>query len=89
METLSELRDSSTQMQRTLATLATRDYVDDQVRQVRETIHAAKPSTQLGNLAKIVGSILVLVTFCGFMWEAVVFLQHIRQSVPAVAAAKP
>lgn len=90
METLTELKTSSKQMQQTLSTLATQAYVDDQVRMVKESIHQAKPSTQIGNLAKIVGSILVLITFCGFMFEAVVFLQHVRQSLPAtVTTAKP
>ena len=91
MDTLSQLQASSKNTQDMIARLATRDYVDDQVRLVNEKIHQARPTTQLKSLAGIVGSILVLVTFCGFMIEAVLFLQHIRQSLPAAPTigAKP
>lgn len=89
MDTLSQLQATSKSTQDMISRLATREYVDDQVRQVRDTIHQSKPTTQLKSLAGIVGSILVLVTFCGFMFEAVLFLQHIRQSMPAIATAKP
>ena len=74
-----------------LAKLATRDYVDDQVRLVNEKINAAKPSTQLVSFSKIAAAIMVLVAFVGMMFEVVVTLQHVRQSLPSAPTigAKP
>ena len=91
MEQIAQLSKNVDGVKESLSRLATRDYVDDQVRLVKETIHQSRPTTQLKSLAGIVGSILVLVTFCGLMIEAVLFLQHVRQSLPAAPTigAKP
>ena len=69
------------EVQTTLGTLATKNYVDEQVRQVNERIHQAKPSTQLGNFAKIVGALMVVATFVGLVYEVAITLHAVRQSV--------
>jgi hypothetical protein len=91
MDTLSELQNSSKNMERTLATLATRDYVDDQVRQVNERIHQAKPTTQLLSFSKIAAAVMVLLAFFGLMAEFAATLREYRQSMPKAPAvtAKP
>ena len=84
MEKLSEV-------QATLSTLATRNYVDEQVRLVNEKIHQSKPSTQLVQFSKIAAAVMVVVAFGGLMLEIAITLQHVRQTLPATPTigAKP
>jgi hypothetical protein len=77
-------------VQQAVARLATRDYVDDQVRLVNERIHAAKPTTQLGNLAKAASGLLAIIAVLAFAYEVAITLHAVRAAIPVPAAvAKP
>jgi hypothetical protein len=73
------------EVQQTLSTLATKNYVDDQVRLVNEKIHAAKPSTQLANLAKIAAGVLSIVALLSLLHEMSITLQAVRASIAVPA----
>ncbi len=90
MDQIAQLNENVKGVQQSLSTLATRDYVDEQVRQVNEKIHAAKPSTQLGNVAKVVSGLLVIGAFLAVLYEAAITFNAIRSSIPAApSVAKP
>ncbi len=89
MSEISKVGDKLATIEVLLAKLATRDYVDEQVRLVHQKIQEGKPSAQLLNLSKIVAAILVLITFGGVMLEFSSTLQHLRQAMPVVTTAKP
>lgn len=84
---LGNVMDKLSNVETMLTKMATRDYVDEQVRMVNERIHAAKPTTQLANLAKIASAVLVIVAFLGLLHEVSVTLQAVRSSIPAPAPA--
>jgi hypothetical protein len=73
------------EVQSTLGTLATKNYVDEQVRQVNERIYQAKPSTQLGNFAKVIAALMVVATFVGLVYEVAITLHAVRHSISAPA----
>ena len=74
------------EVQVTLGTLATKNYVDEQVRQVNERIQQSKPATLFANFVKVLAGIMVVVSFFGLMYEVSVTLNAIRQSLPAPKA---
>lgn len=71
------------EVQETLGTLATKSYVDENIRTLSERIEQAKPSTQIGNAAKLIGAIMVLAAFMGLVYEVAVTLHAVRQTIPA------
>ena len=90
MDQIAQLSKNVDGVQQSLSRLATRDYVDDQVRQVNERIHAAKPTTQLGNLAKAASGLLAIVAVLAFAYEVAITLHAVRASIPAApVVAKP
>jgi hypothetical protein len=76
------------EVQTTLGTLATKNYVDEQVRLVKETIQDSKPSTQIGRLAKFLAAVMVISTFVGFLYQVSITLHALRESLP-VKVGKP
>lgn len=82
---LGNVMEKLSEVQQTLSTLATRNYVDEQVRLVNEKIHAAKPSTQLANLAKVAAGVLSIVAVLGLLYEMSVTMQAVRASMGALA----
>lgn len=78
------------EVQVTLGTLATKNYVDEQVRLVNQRIHDSKPSTQFASFVKLIAGVLVVVTFFGLVYEVAVTLHAVRQSIPVqTTGAKP
>lgn len=71
------------EVQRTLGTLATKSYVDDQVRMIHDRIQESKPSTLFANLVKVLAGLLVVVAFFGMVYEVSATLSVVRQSLPA------
>ena len=82
---LGNVMEKLSEVQATLSTLATRNYVDEQVRLVNEKIHAAKPSTQLASFAKVAAAVMVIVAFLGMLHEVSVTLSAVRASIPMPA----
>jgi hypothetical protein len=82
---LGNVMEKLSEVQQTLSTLATKNYVDDQVRLVNEKIHAAKPSTQLANLAKIAAGVLSIVALLSLLHEMSITLQAVRASIAVPA----
>lgn len=76
------------EVQTTLGTLATKNYVDEQVRMVKQTIHDSKPSTQLEKVGKTLAAIMVIFAFVGLVYEVAVTLHAVRESLP-VKTVKP
>ena len=90
MDKLTEVNAEVLHVKQTVATLATRTYVDQQVELVNKRIEEAKPAAQLLQLAKIAGAITVIVAFFGLVYELSVTLHSVRSSMPAAApVAKP
>lgn len=73
------------EVQKTLGTLATKSYVDDQVRQINERIQESKPSTQLKNIAAVLSAILVVVAFMGVVYEVMSVVRDIKAVLPVKA----
>ena len=82
---LGNVMDKLSNVETMLTKMATRDYVDEQVRQVNEKIHAAKPSTQLANVAKVAAGVMVIVAFLSMLHEVSVTLSAVRASIPMPA----
>jgi hypothetical protein len=90
MDKLTEVNAEVLHVKQTVATLATRSYVDQQVELVNKRIEEAKPAAQLLQFAKIAGAITVIVAFFGLVYELSVTLHSVRSSMPAAApVAKP
>lgn len=73
------------EVQQKLETLATKSYVDEQVRLVNQRIHDNQPSTLLSNAAKIAAGFVAIAAFLGLLYEVAVTLHAVRSTIPAPA----
>lgn len=78
MERLSEVQQNLGAVQAALSRLATRDYVDEQVRLVNQRIQEGKPTTQLMQFAKVATAITAIVAFFGLAYELATVLKDLR-----------
>lgn len=85
---LRTVMDKIDDVQSTLATLATRAYVDEQLKQLREQIQSVRPANMLASVAKTLAAIMVVMTFFGAMYEFMSMAKAVRQSIPTAQPAK-
>ena len=80
---MQKLDDFQGEVRGALAKLATRDYVDDQIRAVRKEVNESKPSTLFGNFVKVLAGVMVIASFLGLVYEVSTTLSAVRNSLPA------
>lgn len=69
-------------LKETVATLASKQYVDDRIVTLRAEVDRGKPSTLFWNAAKFCGAVAVIATFIGLSLQ-------VARALDAVAALKP